>query len=46
MTGARTLDALHLAAARRVGGTQLAFVTFDIRQAQTARALGFAVVGA
>jgi len=46
VTGARTLDALHLAAARRVGGTELPFLTFDVRQAQAARALGFAVLGA
>jgi predicted nucleic acid-binding protein len=45
-TGARTLDALHLAAARRAGGPVVAFLTFDVRQAQAARALGFTVVGA
>jgi predicted nucleic acid-binding protein len=44
-TGVRTLDAMHLGAARRLG-TTLTFVTFDIRQAQAARALGFAVAGA
>jgi predicted nucleic acid-binding protein len=44
-TGVRTLDALHLGAARRLG-TALSFVTFDVRQAQAARALGFTVVGA
>jgi predicted nucleic acid-binding protein len=44
-TGVRTLDALHLAAARRLG-TALTFLTFDVRQAQAARALGFAVIGA
>lgn len=44
-TGVRTLDALHLGAARRLG-TALTFVTFDVRQAQAARALGFAVAGA
>jgi predicted nucleic acid-binding protein len=44
-TGVRTLDALHLGAARRLG-TALGFVTFDVRQAQAARSLGFAVVGA
>lgn len=43
-TGVRTLDALHLGAARRLG-TALTFVTFDVRQAQAARALGFTVVG-
>jgi predicted nucleic acid-binding protein len=44
-TGVRTLDALHLASARRLG-TALTFVTFDVRQALAARALGFAVAGA
>jgi predicted nucleic acid-binding protein len=39
-TGARTLDALHLAAASRLG-TTLGFLTFDARQAQIARSLGF-----
>jgi predicted nucleic acid-binding protein len=43
-TGVRTLDALHLGAARRLG-TSLTFVTFDVRQAQAARGLGFAVAG-
>ncbi len=42
-TGARTLDALHLAAARRAGVDALC--TFDGRQAQAARALGLHVVG-
>ena len=45
-TGARTLDALHLAAASRVGISGLTFVTFDLRQAQAARSLGMSVVGA
>ena len=44
LTGARTLDALHLAAAQRVGGTAVAFVTFDLRQAQAARTLGMTVL--
>jgi predicted nucleic acid-binding protein len=43
-TGARTLDALHLGAARRLG-TALTFITFDLRQAQIARTLGFRVAG-
>jgi predicted nucleic acid-binding protein len=43
-TGVRTLDALHLGAARRLG-TTLTFLTFDVRQGQAARALGFAVAG-
>lgn len=42
--GVRTLDALHLAAAQRVGGTALSFVTFDLRQARAARSLGFSVI--
>lgn len=43
-TGVRTLDAMHLGAATRLG-TALTFLTFDVRQAVAARALGFAVVG-
>jgi predicted nucleic acid-binding protein len=46
LTGVRTLDALHLAAAQRVGGPAVPFLTFDARQAQAARALGLTVVGA
>jgi uncharacterized protein len=45
VTGVRTLDALHLAAAQRAGGTAVPFLTFDVRQAQAARALGYSVVG-
>lgn len=45
-TGVRSLDAIHLAAAQSAGGTQLTFVTFDLRQAQAARSLGFTVLGA
>jgi predicted nucleic acid-binding protein len=45
MTGVRTLDALHLAAAQRAGGSAVPFLTFDLRQAQAARTLGFTVVG-
>jgi predicted nucleic acid-binding protein len=43
-TGLRTLDALHLGAARRLG-TGLSFLTFDVRQAEAARSLGFRVLG-
>jgi uncharacterized protein len=43
-TGVRTLDALHLGAARRLG-TTLTFLTFDVRQALAARSLGLAVAG-
>lgn len=45
LTGVRTLDALHLAAARQVGDG-VTLLTFDLRQAQAARSLGLAVVGA
>ncbi len=45
VTGARTSDALHLGAARAVGGGILPIVTFDLRQAQSARALGWTVLG-
>jgi predicted nucleic acid-binding protein len=44
-TGVRTLDALHLGAAQRAGGPALVFLTFDVRQAQAARSLGFTVAG-
>jgi len=45
--GTRTLDALHLGAARRVGsGSGVSFLTYDVRQAQAARSLGFTVLGA
>ena len=43
-TGVRTLDALHLGAARRLGAT-IGFLTFDVRQAVAARVLGFSVLG-
>jgi predicted nucleic acid-binding protein len=43
-TGVRSLDALHLGAARRLG-TSMTFLTFDVRQGQAARALGFNVAG-
>lgn len=45
VTGVRTLDALHLAAAQRAGAPAVPFLTFDVRQAQAARTLGFTVVG-
>ena len=44
-TGARTLDALHLGVAKVVGGGTLPLVTFDLRQARVARALGWLVLG-
>ena len=46
VTGVRTLDALHLAAIRRAGGGDVPLLTFDLRQAQVARSLGFTVIGA
>ncbi len=45
-TGARTLDALHLAAAQRAGAPAMRMLTFDARLAQTARSLGWTVAGA
>jgi predicted nucleic acid-binding protein len=44
-TGARSLDAIHLAAAERAGGRSMPIFTFDVRLGQAARSLGFAVVG-
>lgn len=41
----RSLDAIHLASARRLLIPSLPFVTFDLRQAQAARSLGFTVLG-
>jgi uncharacterized protein len=45
-TGARSLDAIHLAAIRRAGPAGIALVTADLRQAQAARVLGLEVLGA
>jgi len=42
----RSLDALHLGCAQRLGSNEVTFATFDLRQAQAARSLGFAVLGA
>lgn len=44
--GARTLDSIHLACARRLQVAGVGFVTFDLRQAQAARSMGFTVLGA
>lgn len=44
LTGARSLDALHLAAALRTGSS-VTLLTYDLRQAQVARQLGMAVLG-
>lgn len=43
-TGLRTLDALHLGAARRLGD-HVTLLTFDLRQGEAARTLGLRVVG-
>ena len=40
----RSLDALHIAAARRTGGRTV-LLTFDVRQAQAARSAGLTVIG-
>ena len=45
-TGVRTLDALHLAAAQRISAPGVGFLTFDLRQAQAARAIGLVVLTA
>lgn len=44
-TGARTLDALHLAAALRTCGPGGILLTFDIRMAHAAQAIGLSPVG-
>jgi predicted nucleic acid-binding protein len=44
--GVRSLDAVHLASAKRLRIDNLAFITFDIRQAQAARSMGLHVLGA
>jgi predicted nucleic acid-binding protein len=41
----RSLDAIHVASAVRAGANTV-FLTFDQRQAQTARSAGLAVIGA
>jgi predicted nucleic acid-binding protein len=45
LTGVRTLDALHLGAASRLGPQVVQLLTFDVRQAQAARHLKFHVLG-
>ena len=44
--GVRSLDAMHLGCAQRLGSSANTFATFDLRQAQAARSLGFDVLGA
>lgn len=41
----RSLDAIHLASAQQLQIRALPFLTFDLRQAQAARSLGFTVLG-
>ena len=45
VTGVKTLDALHLAAAHQVGPGELSFVTADAKLAKVARSLGWTVLG-
>jgi uncharacterized protein len=45
-TGARSLDAVHLASMQRISARSLRLVTFDVRMAAAARSLGIPVVGA
>ena len=40
----RSLDSIHLAAARRAGSGAV-LLTFDVRQAQAARSIGLGVIG-
>ena len=44
-TGVRSLDAIHLGSAMRLRVPGLSYLTFDVRQAQAARSLGFHVLG-
>ncbi len=44
LTGAQSLDAVHLAALSRSGPGQIPLLTADLRQAQAARALGWTVL--
>ncbi|MCW2923552.1 MAG: hypothetical protein JWM98_956 [Thermoleophilia bacterium] len=39
-TGAKTLDAIHVASAVRLGDPDLEFLTFDVRQSQAATQMG------
>lgn len=45
LTGARSLDALHLASISRAGPAGISLVTADLRQAQAARSQGWSVAG-
>jgi predicted nucleic acid-binding protein len=46
LLGVRSLDAIHLASAQQLQIPHISFLTFDLRQAQAARTLGFTVLGA
>jgi predicted nucleic acid-binding protein len=46
LTGVKSLDAIHLAAATYLEIDELQFVTFDKKQAIAARSIGLTVVGA
>jgi predicted nucleic acid-binding protein len=43
--GVRSLDAVHLASAKRLMIDDLAFITFDLQQGEAARRLGLRVLG-
>jgi predicted nucleic acid-binding protein len=43
--GVRSVDAIHLASAQRLQIPGITFLTFDLRQGQAARTLGFNVLG-
>lgn len=45
LLGVGSLDAVHLATAQSLQIPRIAFATFDLRQAQAARSLGFTVLG-
>lgn len=45
VVGVRSLDSIHLACAQRLQLRGLTFLTFDLRQAQAARSMGFVVTG-
>jgi predicted nucleic acid-binding protein len=46
LLGVRSLDSVHLASAQQLQIPRIPFLTFDLRQAQAARSLGFTVLGA
>ena len=46
LTQLKSLDAVHVAIANKFNPDDMKFLTFDKKQAEVARQLGFAVVGA